>query len=101
MAATGWTGLSRRVFRGKTPPPASALSGDGRRRSLVMLNRRRPGGMGEDRRRVGEREDFEHNEREDIEEGVPSPQTASEQTKIFATHDRTYLHTVQNLPHSG
>ncbi len=45
--------------------------------------------MGKDRRRIGKREDFEDNEGDNIEEGVPPAQAASEQSIIFATHDPT------------
>lgn len=73
----------------------------------MMLDRRRSrragraSSMGEERRRIGERKNFEHDERDDVEEGIPTAQAASEQTIIFATHDPTYLHTTGFIPHLG
>lgn len=51
----------------------------------------RAGGMGEDRRCIGKRKDFENDESCNIEEWIATPQTAADQTKIFATHDSTRL----------
>lgn len=86
--APGYAGSRRRVLR------SQKLSGDLRRRDVVMLGGTRigcAGGMGKDSCRIGKRKDFENDEGRNIEEWIATPQSAADQTKIFATHDSIRL----------